>query len=94
MITFAYELRDADRDLVVGTVLGPVVNEQGQPGIGPIADLVSGRGQLAWDTTGIAPGTYPLTARLDDGADVDGPDGDADYVEQGAGAITVTAGLR
>lgn len=94
VITFAYELRDADRDLVVGSVIGPVINEQGQPGVGPIADLVSGRGQLAWDTTGIAPGAYSLTARLDDGADVDGPEGDADYVEVGAGTITVTAGLR
>lgn len=94
VITFAYELRDADRDLVVGSVLGPIVNAQGQPGVGPIADLIAGRGQVAWDTTGVAPGSYPLTARLDDGADVDGPDGDADYVELGAGMITVTAGLR
>ncbi len=94
VITFAYELRDADRDLVVGSVLGPIVNDQGQPGVGPIADLVSGRGRIAWDTTGVAPGAYPLTARLDDGADIDGPAGDADYVELGAGMITVTTGVR
>lgn len=94
VITFAYELRDADRDLVVGAVLGPVVNDQGQPGIGPIADLVSGRAVVTWDTTGVAPGSYPLTARLDDGADVDGPAGADDYVELGVGTIAVTAGLR
>ena len=79
---------------MVGAVLGPVVNDQGQPGIGPIADLVSGRAVVTWDTTGVAPGAYPLTAQLDDGADVDGPDGDADYVELGVGMIVVTAGLR
>ncbi|MBK9035697.1 MAG: hypothetical protein IPL61_31350 [Myxococcales bacterium] len=94
VITFAYELRDADRDLVVGSVLGPVVNAQGQAGVGPIADLLSGRAVVTWDTAAIAPGTYLLTARLDDGADVDGPEGTDDFIEIGLGQITVTAGLR
>ena len=94
VITFGYELRDADRDLVVGSVLGPIVNDEGQPGVGPVGDLVSGRGTFAWDTTVIAPGDYPLTARLDDGADIDGPAGDDDFIELSLGTITLTAGLR
>ena len=43
--------------------------------------LVLNRRTFAWDTTGLPAGTYDLTARLDDGADIDGPDGDADYIE-------------
>lgn len=94
VITFGYELRDADRDLVVGSVLGPVVNAEGQPGVGPIGDLVSGRGTFAWDTAAVAPGDYPLTAHLDDGADIDGPAGDEDFLVISLGTITLTAGAR
>jgi hypothetical protein len=86
VVHFAYELRDPDRDLVVGSVIGP---DRSTAGVGPIVDLVSGRGIASWDTSALAPGTYPLTARLDDGADIDGPDGDADYLEQPLGTITV-----
>lgn len=93
-VTFAYELRDADRDLVVGSVLGPKLNMQGQQSTGVVGDLVSGRGEVLWDTTGLAPGSYELRARLDDGADIDGPAGSDDYVEVGAGTITVTAAAR
>lgn len=88
VITFAYEVRDADRDLVVGSVIGPILDEQGRPDRGPIADLVSGRGVVSWDSAAIAPGSYPLEARLDDGADVD-PGGDADYVELALGQLEV-----
>lgn len=79
---------------MVGSVLGPIVNRRASPASGrsPICSRAAARSRV--DTTGVAPGSYPLTARLDDGADVDGPDGDADYVEVGAGMITVTAGLR
>jgi hypothetical protein len=94
VITLTYELRDRDRDLVVGSIYGPVVNDQGQQSVGVIGDLVAGRDAIAWDTTGIAPGSYDLTARLDDGADVDGPDGTNDYLEVGVGSITIAAGLR
>lgn len=94
VIRLGYELRDPDRDLVVGSVYGPTVNDQGQPGVGVVADLVSGRDQVRWDTALIAPGTYPLFARLDDGADVDGPDGAADYLELPLGTIELRAGAR
>jgi len=89
LITFSYEVDDLDFDLVVGSVIGPKVNAQGQPSIGPIIDLIGGRDEIVWDTTGIAPGMYQLVARLDDGADVDGPEGDLDYVEVPAGSVVV-----
>ncbi len=88
-ITFHYQLRDADRDLVIGSVFGPTINDEGQPGVGPIADLIAGHDDVTWDTTGIAAGSYELTARLDDGADVDGPDGTADYVEVSIGTVVL-----
>ncbi len=88
-VTLAYELRDADRDLVVGTLRGPVVNAQGQLGVGVVGDLVAGRGTIVVDLTGVAPGVYDLTARLDDGADIDGPDGTDDFIDVPAGAIEV-----
>jgi hypothetical protein len=89
IITFEYEVDDLDLDLVVGSVIGPRISETGQPEIGPIVDLVGGRDVIAWDTTGIAPGSYTLTARLDDGADVDGPEGELDFVEVPAGTVVI-----
>jgi hypothetical protein len=76
---------------VVGSVLGPVVNAQGQLGVGPIADLVSGRDTVQWVVRAIPAGSYPLVARLDDGADLDGSEGDADYVEVPLGTIELIA---
>ncbi len=86
-VTLAYELRDADRDLVVGTLRGPVVGAQGQLGVGVIGDLVAGRGTFVVDVAGVPAGVHTLTARLDDGADVDGPDGTDDYIDVPAGAL-------
>ncbi|MEZ4402501.1 MAG: hypothetical protein R3B06_20930 [Kofleriaceae bacterium] len=94
VITFAIEVADADRDLVVGTVVGPTLNTQGLVEPGPIADVVAGRAQVAWDTTGLPAGSYDLVARLDDGADVDGPDGTADFVEIALGPVDVVAAAR
>ncbi len=91
VITYDYELRDPDRDLVVGSVLGARLNADGQLGVGVIGDLVSGRGSFTWDTRSLPPGTYDVVARLDDGADIDGPDGDADYIEVGTGVTEVVA---
>jgi len=88
-VTLAYELRDADRDLVVGTLRGPVVSAQGQLGVGVIGDLVAGRGTFVVDLTGVPPGVFDLTARLDDGADIDGPDGTDDFIDVPAGALEV-----
>jgi hypothetical protein len=89
LVTFSYELRDADGDLVVGSVLGPVLDEQSMLATGVIGDLVAGRDGFAVDLTGIPAGTYDLVARLDDGADVDGPAGVEDYIEVPAGQLVV-----
>jgi hypothetical protein len=81
VVTLEVEVDDLDHDLVSGIILGPVLGEQGQVLTGSIAVIVSGRRTFAWDTTGLPAGTYDLTARLDDGADIDGPDGEEDYID-------------
>lgn len=88
-VTFAYELRDRDHDLVVGSVLGPRLNKEGALVTGVIGDLVAGRDSFTVNLTGIPAGSYPLTARLDDGADIDGPEGTADYLEVALGMLEV-----
>ncbi len=88
IVTFSYELRDPDRDLVVGSLRGPR-RKGAQLVTGVIADLVSGRDTFTVDLTGIPAGSYELVARLDDGADIDGPDGTADYVEVSVGMMVV-----
>ncbi|MBA3541698.1 MAG: hypothetical protein H0T79_18940 [Deltaproteobacteria bacterium] len=88
-VTLAYELRDADRDLVVGSLRGPIGNLDAPVTIGVIGDLVTGRGTFTLDLTNIPPGSYDLVAQLDDGADIDGPDGFADFVEVAAGSLVV-----
>jgi hypothetical protein len=84
VITFAFEVDDLDHDLVTGVLLGPVPGEvpgtlDGEPGT--VGLLVSGRRTFDWDTSALPPGSYQLTARLDDGADIDGPDGNEDYID-------------
>lgn len=81
VVSLEVEVDDADHDLVSGVILGPVLGTQGQVMTGTVGVVVSGRRTVVWDTTGIPAGTYDLTARLDDGADVDGPDGTEDYIE-------------
>jgi len=88
LVTFGYELRDRDRDLVVGSLRGPRRKDT-QVVTGVIADLIAGRDTFTVDLTGIPAGSYELVARVDDGADIDGPDGDADYVELAAGSLVV-----
>ena len=88
-ITFAYDLRDPDRDIVVGTVIGPRYKIDRVDPRAVIGNLVVGRDRFTWDIAGVPPGDYPLTARLDDGADIDGPDGSADYVEVELGTVTL-----
>lgn len=84
-ITYAYEVTDPDDDLVVGWVAGPPMGDDRLT----VGELLTGRGQFAWDTSEVPAGTYHLTARLDDGADVDGPDATADYVEVELATITL-----
>jgi hypothetical protein len=61
--TFTLRVDDPDGDLVAGEL------RVGLPGgervIGPVR---SGRVELAWNTAFVVPGSYPLAARVDDGA--------------------------
>lgn len=81
VITLAFEVRDLDHDLVSGNIIGPTLDIQNQVQPGPIGVVVSGRRTFAWDTANLPAGTYEITARLDDGADIDGPEGEEDYIE-------------
>lgn len=89
VVTLQYELRDADGDLVVGTLRGPRLDDEGNLEDGVIGGFVSGRDTMTIDLTGIPAGSYALVARLDDGADIDGPEGTADYIEISAGTLEV-----
>lgn len=57
------DVDDVDRDVVGGALYAELATGEVALGL-----LASGRSELAWDTTGVAPGSYPLRARLDDGA--------------------------
>ncbi len=87
LVMFRYEVRDRDRDLVVGNLRGP--RKKGNEVTGVVADLVSGRGTFTIDLTDVPAGSYELVARLDDGADIDGPDGTNDFIEISAGMLVV-----
>jgi hypothetical protein len=65
VITVESRVDDADGDLVAGELRLRVGASDRV--VGPVR---SGRVELRWDSTGIPPGDYPLTAHLDDGADV------------------------
>jgi len=88
-VTFQYELSDRDRDLVVGNVRGPHLEGVVLDPEGVIGDLVSGKGTFVVDVAGVPAGSYPLTARLDDGADIDGPEGTDDFIELDLGMLVV-----
>ena len=88
-VTFGYELTDRDHDLVVGSVHGPRRDKDGHLVTGVIGDLVAGRDTFTVNLAAIPAGSYELTARLDDGADIDGPEGTADYLEVPLGMLVV-----
>jgi hypothetical protein len=88
-IAFDYELRDPDRDLVVGAVIGPRMVDTMLDPAAVIGNVVAGRDGFAWDITGVPPGDYALSARLDDGADIDGPDGSEDFIVVELGTVTI-----
>jgi hypothetical protein len=63
--SIAVRVDDADRDLVAGE-LRLHINDSERI----VGGVQSGNVVVHWDTTGLAAGTYPLAAYLDDGADV------------------------
>lgn len=65
IMTVRVRVEDADRDLVVGTLRAMVGGRDRLVGA-----VRSGTLDLAWETIGISPGSYPLVASLDDGADL------------------------
>jgi hypothetical protein len=84
-LTYSYDVVDADANLVVGWI-GLVSGAS----FTTLSDQVTGgRGEVALDVAAIAAGTYDLVLRLDDGADVDGPEGEADYVEVPLGSLAL-----
>ncbi len=65
LVTLQARVTDLDGDLVTGTVHALVAERERV-----IGSVRSGVLQLAWDTTTIPAGAYPLVAQLDDGAEV------------------------
>lgn len=68
-VVFGYEVSDADRDLVVGSLRGPR-RKGNQLVTGVVGDLVSGKGTFEVSLVDIPAGSYALTAQLDDGAEL------------------------
>ncbi len=64
-VTVRTRVEDGDHDLVVGTVYVTVAGRDRVVG-----SVRSGTLDVTWDSTGVPPGAYPLSATLDDGADV------------------------
>lgn len=63
-VTLMIRVDDEDRDLVVGTVYVSVAGRERVVG-----SVRSGTVDVTWDSAGVTPGPYPLSATLDDGAD-------------------------
>jgi hypothetical protein len=63
-VELVVDLHDPDGDLVVGALSAQLAAETPVP----VLDLASGRRRGDWDTTGLLPGTYQLSATVDDGA--------------------------
>lgn len=74
-----YDVGDADGDLVVGQLRA----RAGDGSDRLIAPIQSGRDEVAWDTSGLAAGSYTLVARLDDGGG---------WIALDAGTIEVATG--
>ena len=87
-ITMTYEVTDADFDLVVGTLIGPRIKNNQLVAQAVVGNMIAGRDQFVWDITGVPAGDYPITAHLDDGADVD-PEGPNDFTAIDLGMITI-----
>jgi hypothetical protein len=88
-VTFSYVVTDADRDLVVAAVIGPRYKLNQLELEAVIGNATTGHGVFTWDTTAVPPGDYTLKAKLDDGADVDGPQGNDDFIVQDLGTVSL-----
>lgn len=64
MLRIQYEIRDPDLDIVLGT-LTALPADGGEPLV-LTRELHSGRGELLWDVSAAAPGSYTLEAELED----------------------------
>jgi hypothetical protein len=65
-VILLYEIEDPDDDLVVGVLRA----DPAAPGQEPELisnQLLSGRGQVSWNTGGLVPGPYTLVVELEDG---------------------------
>jgi hypothetical protein len=62
-LVIAVRVDDPDGDLVAGELRLQILGVERV--IGPVR---SGRVEIAWNTAFVAPGSYPLSARVDDGA--------------------------
>jgi hypothetical protein len=64
LVVADYVIEDRDAELVTGQVIAEPVGD-GSPVLVTIA-LFSGRGQFTWDVSDVEPGSYRLTAQIDD----------------------------
>ena len=71
-------------------MIGPRVKDEMLEPAAVIGNVVAGRDRFTWDITGVAPGDYAITARLDDGADIDGLDGSDDFIVVELGSINIS----
>jgi len=75
-VSLRYDLADADHDYVTGTVVAVRGSEEDNLGF-----LIPGVDQVSGSIDAERPGgDWRIELRLDDGADIDGPDGDDDYL--------------
>ena len=87
-VTFSYVVEDADGDLVVAAVIGPRFKLDKLESETVIGNATTGRGMFTWDITDVPAGDYTLSAKLDDGADVD-VEGNDDFIVQELGTVTL-----
>ncbi|HKE20015.1 MAG TPA: hypothetical protein VKB80_34310 [Kofleriaceae bacterium] len=65
-----YRIDDPDGDLVTGKLLADPNPDVDGDELPVTFDLFSGQAQIAWNVSGVAPGSYDLTAEIDDASAV------------------------
>jgi hypothetical protein len=63
-----YRIEDPDDDYVTGKVLADPNPDVDGDEVPVTFDLFSGQARIAWNVSGVSPGTYDLTAEIDDGS--------------------------